>query len=464
LGRRRLSDEEAEARLRAAGAEPLEPYPGTQKPWRSRCLTCGAEVRPRLSSVTQGQGVCVGCGLASSARKRRLSEDEAVRLMREAGAEPLEPYVSRHAPWRCRCLTCGAEVQPRLGGIQGGQGPCVACGIRRNADDRRMPEAHAVALMREAGAEPLEPYRGAMHPWRVRCAECGTVGTPTLNAIQRGQGPCLPCGNRRSGLKRRYAHDQAVARMLEANAQPLEPYPGSQAPWRCRCLGCGKEITPRLWHLKPGYGACWDCGRANAGQKRRLDEAEAIARMLDAGAEPLDPFPGTQKPWRARCMKCGAEVRPRLYNLAHSGPCTNCAQPGLNLTAPTALYLLAGRGFLKAGITNLGKGEEQRMRVHARNGLTDLVARYEFESGFLAREAEALVVSALRLAAGEIGRVSSTELPDGWTEAVREDAFSHGRDDAAALVESLLRDSDTGVMIRSDGADTQFDSEAATAS
>jgi len=146
-------------------------------------------------------------------------------------------------------------------------------------------------------------------------------------------------------------------------------------------------------------------------------------------------------------MRCGHEVRPMLSNLHQgAGPCTNCAQPGLNLTAPTALYVVAGRGILKAGITNLGRAEKQRMGIHRRNGLDELVARYEFETGFLAREAESIVVTALVRAAGDVGRVSAADLPDGFTEAVKEDVFPGGRSGALALIETVLDESDTGVM------------------
>lgn len=52
--RRRLSDEDAAARLRAYGYEPLAPYPGAAKPWRARCADCGAVRYPTLSNLARG--------------------------------------------------------------------------------------------------------------------------------------------------------------------------------------------------------------------------------------------------------------------------------------------------------------------------------------------------------------------------------------------------------------------------
>lgn len=48
--------------------------------------------------------------------------------------------------------------------------------------------------------------------------------------------------------------------MLASGAQPLEPYPGSFVPWRCRCLACGKEITPLHHNVRhQGSRPCTHC-------------------------------------------------------------------------------------------------------------------------------------------------------------------------------------------------------------
>ncbi len=42
--------------MRAAGLEPLDPFPGVVKPWRCRCTVCGNEVSPRLEAIRNGTG------------------------------------------------------------------------------------------------------------------------------------------------------------------------------------------------------------------------------------------------------------------------------------------------------------------------------------------------------------------------------------------------------------------------
>ncbi|MFI9273973.1 hypothetical protein ACIGXM_25180 [Kitasatospora sp. NPDC052896] len=61
---------QATADMRAAGLEPLAPYPGASEPWPCRCTTCGNKVTPRLSSVRRGTG-CRYCGVQRRSNARR---------------------------------------------------------------------------------------------------------------------------------------------------------------------------------------------------------------------------------------------------------------------------------------------------------------------------------------------------------------------------------------------------------
>ena len=69
---------------------------------------------------------------------RRTTEVEAVAEFLEAGLEPLEPFTKVAAPWRARCTICGAEVSPRLDGIRSGRGGCRSCGLKAEAQNRRV--------------------------------------------------------------------------------------------------------------------------------------------------------------------------------------------------------------------------------------------------------------------------------------------------------------------------------------
>lgn len=47
--------------MQGAGLTPVEPYPGSAKPWQSVHVACGRTVSPTLSNVRQGAGICRYC-------------------------------------------------------------------------------------------------------------------------------------------------------------------------------------------------------------------------------------------------------------------------------------------------------------------------------------------------------------------------------------------------------------------
>ena len=108
--------------------------------------------------------------------------------------------------------------------------------------------------MRTAGLEPLEQYQGRHTPWRCRCLKCKKEVTPTLSKIQNGGG-CKYCA-----INAEVSSEEAVSFALKAKLEPLEPYPNKTTmPWRCRCLKCKKEVTPRLSGIRSGQGGCKYC-------------------------------------------------------------------------------------------------------------------------------------------------------------------------------------------------------------
>lgn len=57
--------------IRAAGLEPLRPYPGYNVPWPCRCTECGAQVTPRFRQVRDGIGACRSCAMRARHAERR---------------------------------------------------------------------------------------------------------------------------------------------------------------------------------------------------------------------------------------------------------------------------------------------------------------------------------------------------------------------------------------------------------
>lgn len=242
----RMDHDTAAATMIENGLQPLEPYPGSTRPWRCRCLRCGAEVTPRYGNIKQGWGGCRTCWQAESSARQRGPKIEAVEAMRAAGLEPLEPYRNVMAPWRSQCRTCGKEVSPLLNNVRKGQSGCKWC--TNSAVD---PE-EAAEVMRHADLEPLTPYPGGAAPWPCRCQRCHRNVSPAYKAVRAGSG-CRYCND--TAIK----PDVAATRMQTVGLEPLEPYPGSLRPWRCRCTRCGRTVHPCYSTVQRGWGGCRWC-------------------------------------------------------------------------------------------------------------------------------------------------------------------------------------------------------------
>ena len=102
----------------------------------------------------------------SARQLTRWTHETAVRVIHEAGVEPLEPYPGRTTtPWRCRCITCGAVVAPNLNNLNRGMSRgCRYCSARADKESSnghtRWTHESASAIMRTAGLEPQDLYPG----------------------------------------------------------------------------------------------------------------------------------------------------------------------------------------------------------------------------------------------------------------------------------------------------------------
>ena len=236
-----LDPAEAVRIMRAAGLEPKIPYPGADTPWPCRCIACGNNPSPSLSSVRAGSG-CKYCGRIKSGQARRIPEADAVAVMRAARLEPVVPYPGANNSWQCRCATCGRTISPSLATVRTGTGTGCSYCARKAVDP-----ADAEQVMRTAHLDPQAPYPGALKPWPCVCTVCGKLVRPILNNIRKGQG-CEYCS------RRKVDPSDAEQVMLDAGLHPLDPYPGAGRKWRCRCAHCGKTVSPLLNNIRRGVG------------------------------------------------------------------------------------------------------------------------------------------------------------------------------------------------------------------
>lgn len=201
--------------MRDAGLEPLEPCPGSDKPWRCRHEACGREVTPRLGNIAAGrQGGCRYCSGTAP-----IPPEEAVALMRSAGLEPLELYPTATPPWRCRHVPCGREVKERYSYIRRGGGPCRWCAPNAPVD----PDL-AVALMRSAVPNHWSPIRHrhplAVPPHNLRHDRNAHSWVGQGRTRDRG-----PCGRKNAGrgISRAWSRRRELCGLGKALTRPLHP-------------------------------------------------------------------------------------------------------------------------------------------------------------------------------------------------------------------------------------------------
>ena len=316
------ADNRAIKTVKEMGHTPLVPYPGAVVPWKMKCGGCAKIITPKYYSIQQGNWGCGYCGHSRSGAKRKeASSLEAIKMMRNAFCEPIEPYPGNSIPWKSRCMKCDSLIQPRLAGIQSGQGGCRKCGIDSRSKSRTFTQEQAKKIALKKKLEPLEPYNGSTKKWKCKCLKCGKVSSPRFSAIRDGIYGCLWCA------KKIVDPTEARKKMENAGLHPLVAYPGSNVGWLCRCKKCNREVTPAYGSIRDGQGGCKWCKKKNP----TIDSTIAVQALLEKDIQPLEPFKNSHSKWKSICLRCGKEISPSYHDIKQgSGGCKYCAPNAVN--------------------------------------------------------------------------------------------------------------------------------------
>jgi hypothetical protein len=352
---------------------------------------------------------------------KKLDPEVAEKILLKAGLIPLEPYKNVNAKWKCKCLRCGKTTNTFLSNIQQGSGGCVPCGRKESAIKNKTPEDIAIAIMLKAGLKPLEPYKNNATRWKCLHEECGEVVKVLYGSVKRGQGVCPVC-LKKKGSPTKTKQEDAVSVMLKAGFQPLVPYKGANAKWKCRHLKCNRITYPRYADVRRPDSkkiiGCTHCQYSELSENNRLSEEKAIQIMLDANLKPLVPYKNALTSWKCECLKCGNIVRPRL-NTIHSrkgGGCSTCAVMGITLTEPAYFYVIKHdhMGALKVGIGNPSSIPD-RIKSYLKKDWI-LLKKYDFSTGVKAELLETKILDWIRKDLGLKPYLSKDVLRNGHTE------------------------------------------------
>jgi hypothetical protein len=188
----------------------------------------------------------------------------AIQLMKDADLEPLEDYVNSKTKWKCRCLSCGDIVYPKLNGIQSGEGGCYKCGMKTAGVSNTLDSEQAIQRVKAAGFTPLEPYTNAITKWKMRHNFCNSIVYPKLNNISSNSSKtpgCAVCAGKQVQVG---LNDlQTIYPSLSAEALDWDPTTvtaGSNLKklWRC---GEGHEWKAPIAERTSGHG-CPSCAQS----------------------------------------------------------------------------------------------------------------------------------------------------------------------------------------------------------
>jgi hypothetical protein len=386
-----VTEKEALALLKKAGANPVAVFPGFKKPWHSTCNKCNREIYPRLNLVSKTLKACNYCN------RRTVDPVEARKLALAAGVVPLIPYPGAK-PWKSECKKCKSLVFPTLRRIRNGQNPCGWC-ARVRIDPQ---EAKAAFL--DVGLVPIGKYPGSNTKWKSKCSNCARTVYQTLGRIQAGMSGCTFCSGRKIDPR------EAAAIMKAAGAIPLAAFPGGSKPWKSKCAVCLREIAPNYGNVRDGHNPCVYCSG------KKVDTATAVEWAKSRGLIPLVKYPGATAKWKVRCTKCkrvDSTTWTMLQLKAKNAGCSSCTIFGFKPLEPAYLYLVTHKEKKahKIGIGNVGA---KRIERHRKNGW-DIYRVRVFDKGRHAHETEQAIILWLRQ---EKLIAPAFRVGDGWTETM----------------------------------------------
>ena len=129
---KKIDSKDAEELMIKAGFQPKVIFESSRTPWKSVHIKCGKIVSPTYGDIKQGRRGCRHCST------RKLNPDYAISIMRAAGLEPKEPYISTITRWKSLHIRCGKIVSPKFASIQDGHSGCVACSTKDRIEQTRL--------------------------------------------------------------------------------------------------------------------------------------------------------------------------------------------------------------------------------------------------------------------------------------------------------------------------------------
>jgi DNA-directed RNA polymerase subunit RPC12/RpoP len=322
---------------------------------KCQCLLCGKKVTRSLKSLksTKTEIGCQACSQISKSNRSKISEKDAIKLMRSVKLLPLKPYPGSQVGWLSQCEICSRTIKRPYSDIKSALkrwGIKIACPYC--SGNRVIDEDKAIILERY-GLIPIESYVNNKTSHAYKCARCGEKTKQTFINIKR---------------------------KLRAGAK--------------------------------SYG-CPTCSFKGSGERRLADLATVKKRFENAGLRLTGPYVNARTTVMCVCMKCRKEVRQSLNGVNNGKSCRFCSPKGITPHIPSYLYLIHhySHQSLKVGVGNIGR-KNDRLSVHISRGWK-VIETWHFLTADDAIEIEKLFINWIRKEKNLLPSVSRRNMPQG---------------------------------------------------
>ena len=234
----------------------------------------------------------------------RVSETVAARRLRAAGFRPIGTYPGSNKPWKATCVRCGHLSSRTL--FQHERFPCRYC------SGKYLSQESAKKLASRANFVLHEPFVNTRTKTLATHTICGRKFKVSWQALRTGGG-CGHCAGKKVDA------EDANLKAHEIGLVPLSDYPKTRSKWKLQCTTCNRIQFLSAGGVLKGHGCPYCAGV-------RVDESDAVAKMISVSLQPLVKYPGASTPWLCKCLKCGEHVTPRRDSiLAGQNGCLYCA-------------------------------------------------------------------------------------------------------------------------------------------
>ena len=400
---RKVEPEEAIALMKVNGLIPLVSYPGSNTPWKSRCSVCKKVTSPTYSNVKKGIG-CKFCG------SRAVDSKDAIEALKLRGFKPLEPYPGNTKPWKVQCFKAKHSYSIKLHSLNR-KSICKFCAKTEIHPDEMNKVLERLKL------SPLEPFPGAKQAWKLRCKRCNRIVSPSwthLTRNDRNVGGCSYCSKRKLDMSE-------VALLLKRKGlKPLGEFVNVRTPWLCECTKCRNVVSPTVSGLKTNKSGCVYCAGVMVEERKALDVAKRN------GFIPMVPYPGANVGWECSCVVCGKVSKPRYTSMQQGeNRCKYCATGGFDFNKPAIIYLITNTELKahKIGVAGASSNNE-RLAKHKKGGWS-LYRSVKFANGAEAFEVETRMLRWIKVNRGLLPAVDISDMPQGgWSETFSAEAIS----------------------------------------